>query len=298
MSQAIIETSLPFHSFSDMRMQAGLRNEDPWHAFLALQFSLLRSRTTLLSNRHYGPLRVQRPFYQQENDQCHCYILHPPGGVVGGDRLCIEITAGEATNVLLTTPGAGKFYRCPDKTGELISRIRIKKDARLDWLPQETLFFDDAHAKVNTEIYIEDNAAFVAWDIACLGRPAAGEVFRRGSIDQRFSIFNNDRRLFFDRTRIKDSLETLAGSWGWRHYTVNAILLANHIDEELYAQCQSMNSITPQYMLAVTKLNDVLVVRYLGDSAEQAKNLLMSFVEKIKHDRDNEVFVKPRIWQT
>lgn len=298
MSQAIVEASLPLFSVSDINTQSELCNDDLWHAFLALQFSLLRSRTTLLLNRHYGPLRVQRPFYQQDNEQCHCYILHPPGGVVGGDRLCIEVTAGEGTNVLLTTPGAGKFYRCPDKTGELNSRIRIKKDARLDWLPQETLFFDDAHARVNTEIHIEDNAAFVAWDIACLGRPAAGEVFARGSIDQRFSIFNNDRRLFFDRTRIKGSLKALAGSWGWRQFTVNAILLANCVDEEMYAQYQSINAITPQYMLAVTKLNDMLVVRYLGDSAEQAKNLFTRVVEKIKHDRDNEVFVKPRIWQT
>lgn len=298
MSQATIKKLLPSDFFADWQTQSTPRNVDLWHAYLTLQFSLIRSRTILLLNRHYGPLRVQRPFYQQDNDQCHCYILHPPGGVVGGDRLCIDVVADEGSNVLLTTPGAGKFYRCPDRSGELISTVRIRKDARLDWLPQETIFFNHARAIVKTEIKVEDNAAFIAWDIACLGRPAGDDTFRDGSIDQCLSVYQDEELLFFDRTRIRGTENGIEGGWGWRHHTVNGILLANRIDEEIYSQFQSMNEISEQYLLAVTRLNDMVVIRYLGDSAEQAKKLLIPFVEKIKSHRDKEIFVVPRIWHT
>ena len=67
----------------------------------------------MVKSCHEGPLRVQRPFYpaNEQADECHVYLLHPPGGFVGNDTLEIEGTLAAGTHVLVTTPSAGKFYR-------------------------------------------------------------------------------------------------------------------------------------------------------------------------------------------
>ena len=82
-----------------------------WKAQLDLKFSKSGNRTILSHRKHYGPLQVQKPFYPELNGTCHVYILHPPGGMVGGDRLNIYVDVNSNAHALITTPAAGKFYR-------------------------------------------------------------------------------------------------------------------------------------------------------------------------------------------
>ena len=81
-----------------------------WQASLALQFCHTPEKTLLHSARHSGPLTVQRPFYP-EGETCHLYLLHPPGGIVGGDTLDISVRLDAKSHALITMPGASKFYR-------------------------------------------------------------------------------------------------------------------------------------------------------------------------------------------
>ena len=82
-----------------------------WHAALELDFTGTAERTWLTRRRHSGPLLVQRPFYPEGNKVCQVVIVHPPGGIAGGDVLEIDISADRHACVQLTTPGAGKWYR-------------------------------------------------------------------------------------------------------------------------------------------------------------------------------------------
>jgi urease accessory protein len=81
-----------------------------WQASLALQFCHTPEKTLLHSAHHVGPLTVQRPFYP-EGETCHLYLLHPPGGIVGGDSLDITVRLDAKSHTLITMPGASKFYR-------------------------------------------------------------------------------------------------------------------------------------------------------------------------------------------
>src|SRR5688572_24226503 len=86
-----------------------------WKARLALGFSRLEGKTRLTRREHDGPLVVQKPLYPESSAQgsgpCHIIVVHPPGGAAGGDELAIALDAGEGAQALLTTPGAGKWYR-------------------------------------------------------------------------------------------------------------------------------------------------------------------------------------------
>src|SRR5262245_54520625 len=116
-----------------------------WHANLSMQFRAgAEGRTVLQHVKHEGPLRVQRAFYPRNTRACHVYWLHPPGGLVNGDRVDIDVAAGSDSHVLLTTPSAGRIYRSLGgglKQRQQV-RLTVAADAMLDWLPQETLVFD------------------------------------------------------------------------------------------------------------------------------------------------------------
>ncbi len=116
-----------------------------WHAELVLGFSERNGRTTLSRRAHSGPLRVQWPFYP-EQQVCHVYILHPPGGIVGGDTLHIQVLVETGAQVLLTTPAANKFYRSnKGATARLRQSLTVGEGAALEWFPQEAIVFDGAY---------------------------------------------------------------------------------------------------------------------------------------------------------
>src|SRR3569832_593156 len=113
--------------------------QDSWHARLELGFEVCGGRSSLTSRRHHGPLRVQRPFYPEGAGVCHVYVLHPPGGVVGGDELLIDVAVEAGAHALITTPAAGKFYRSGGAVARQRQTLRVAEAAVLEWLPQPAL---------------------------------------------------------------------------------------------------------------------------------------------------------------
>ncbi|MEF1291406.1 urease accessory protein UreD, partial [Vibrio sp. M260118] len=137
---------------------------DGWKANLDLTFVNRGDKTVVKHRSQSGPLAIQRPLYP-DGTTCHTYLLHPPGGVVGGDTLNIAITAEPNSNVLITTPGATKFYRSDHKYAVQKQVLRVQQGAQLAWLPQENIFFPNAHAQIDTEVHLEKDAQFWGWEM-------------------------------------------------------------------------------------------------------------------------------------
>src|SRR5258708_2362269 len=81
-----------------------------WKAELGLRFGRVGARSVLLEKRSDGPLVVQKPLYPEGDSVCHAIVVHPPGGIAGGDELHLDVKAAAGAHALLTTPGAGKRY--------------------------------------------------------------------------------------------------------------------------------------------------------------------------------------------
>lgn len=154
-----------------------------WEGYLELHYRHDGERT-LADDRHQGPLRVLRRLYPEGPAVCHHVLVHPPGGIAGGDVLCIEATLGARAHALVTTPGATRFYRSAGQTAQQCVRLRLDEGSRLEWLPLETIAYPQCLADNRVRFELAASAQMIGWDLLALGLPAADAPFDRGRFEQ------------------------------------------------------------------------------------------------------------------
>ncbi len=270
-----------------------------WRAELRLGFIHDGARTVLSQREHCGPLQVQRAFYPEPHGACHVYILHPPGGVVGGDELSIEISLAEDAQVLATTPAAGKFYRSQDLPARLNQQFRVAPRAMLEWFPQENIVFDGAHARWQTRVDLAENSLFMGWEITCLGRPANRESFSAGELRMGLEIWRAGTPLCIERGRFTGGAATLSAPWGMAGHAVLGNFMCTAPSPETVAVVrEATRALVGDGLFGVTRLDELLVCRYLGDSAPHARQLFQRAWEVLRPRVCGREACAPRIWQT
>jgi urease accessory protein len=158
-----------------------------WRGHLALRYWRDGPRTVAL-DRHEGPLRVLQRLYPEGDAICHHVLVHPPGGVAGGDSLLLQADLAEGTHAVITTPGATRFYRSGGRPALQQARLRLADGARAEWLPLENLAFSGCDAENRTEVELAPGAEMMGWDLLALGLPASGAAFDSGCFTQHLSL--------------------------------------------------------------------------------------------------------------
>jgi len=158
-----------------------------WNASLALDYTRQAGKT-VAHFRHSGPLRILQSLYPEGEAVCHNVIVHPPGGLVGGDTLDLQFTAGPGAHGLVTTPGATRFYRSTGETALQRTRLALQAGARLEWLPLEALCYSGCLAENRLTMQLEPGAELIGWDVTALGLPAAGQPFAQGRFCQHIEL--------------------------------------------------------------------------------------------------------------
>jgi urease accessory protein len=273
-----------------------------WHARLELEYERRAvhgsERTVLAARRHDGPLVVQKALYPEGDAVCHSIIVHPPAGIVGGDRLTIDARVGTQGHALLTTPGAGKWYRSAGSWAQQHNALRVDDGACLEWLPQETIVFDGALASLDTEVWLGAGARYIGWEILCLGRAGSGERFERGQCVSRVFVSRAGKPLWMERGGIEagGALMRSAAGLGGRTVCGTLIAVADNVDTADIAACRAVMATSGA--TAVTRLPQVVVARYLGDSSEAAKQYFADVWRLLRPAITGRVAVAPRIWST
>lgn len=267
-----------------------------WKAELALEFERAGGRTVLAKRRHDGPLVVQKALYPEGEGVCHTIVVHPPGGIAGGDDLMISASVAQGAAALLTTPGAAKWYRSAGPWAG--QRIFFEIAGTLEWVPQETIVYNGALARMRAEIRLAGDARYLGWEILCLGRTGSGERFARGEGTLATSLWRDGAMLWNERGRIKGGSPLLQSFAGFAGRTVSGTLLAAapSIENEWLARCREVAPESGES--AVTRLPGVLVARYLGDSSEAAKTYFRRLWGVLRPALIGRDAAEPRIWRT
>ncbi len=276
-----------------------------WHARLNLDYRAdAATAGTRLDFRHDGPLRVLKSLFPEGPEVCHTVVVHPPGGIVGGDTLSVALSLGEGAHALVTTPGATRFYRSGGERASQAIHARVAAGARLEWLPLETLVHSGAHADNRMDFELAPGAEMIGWDCVALGLPAADAPFVAGVY--RHDIAVGPRWLERGRTEAGDA-ELLDGPCGWAGRRALGALwfaagtpLADDRREQLL---DAAREIAGAHALAATAgatapQPDVVTLRVLAPRVEPIHDLLASVWRAWRALAWSRAPCAPRVWRT
>lgn len=268
-----------------------LQAQPGWSAYLQLRFMQRDGLTRLGARRHSGPLLVQRPFYP-EGGPCHVYVLHPPGGIVAGDRLELDIHLEAGSHALLTMPGASKFYRSIGPTARLTQQFHLQAGSTLEWLPQDSIFFNGARASLDSRFSLAPGARLLAWETLCLGRPEMSERFEQGMLDSRLRIELAGELGLHERLRVEGGqLAKLGG------HPLLATLCAAPADHTVLEQTRQLLD-ELQVPAGATLLGSLLVIRLLDHDNQNLQHHLQRLWHLLRPAVLGLAACPPRIWAT
>ena len=278
----------------------------PSEARLTLGLARDGITTRLAEHTFFGPLRIQKLLYPEGPQLCHAVIVHPPGGIVGGDRLKIEIHVEPHAQALVTTPGAAKWYRANSCESRQSVQLTIAANASLEWLPQETIFFNAARVRMRHEVDMAAGSVYVASEILCFGRSAAGETFDSGSIAQRTTIVQDGALLWSEQGSIAGGDASMSGITGLGGRTICATLMAvgdgldmATVDAIRADVSLAMDAVTSAGSgFGVSLVKSVLVARFLGNSSALARTLMYLAWARVRPVLVGRAAAMPRLWRT
>jgi urease accessory protein len=283
-------------------MSLAVAVQSGWEAMLQLHFALNDDSETVLASRlHKGPLVVQKPLYPEGKGVCHVMLLHPPGGVAGGDSLSVNVTTAQGSHALMTTPGAGKWYKSNARLASQSLYFRVGKNSVFEWLPQETILFNGAEVHWQSRIELEEDGCYMGWEIVCFGRSASGEKFSHGSLRQETEIFCEGKRIWGEYASVQGGDKLLSSATGLAGRTVaGTFLLAGAmISDELLKHLRAIElDNTGGSVSGISRMGKMVAVRYLGHSSELARQYFSVVWSMLRPAVCGRVACMPRIWNT
>jgi urease accessory protein len=283
-----------------------------WLGHLQLNYRLDEHRPagsprTIAHDRHSGPLRVLQRLYPEGDAICHHVLVHPPGGIVGGDVLKLSGELGPGSHALITTPGATRFYRSAGEEAMQDVDLCVLPGARLEWLPLETIAYDGCLARNHLRFDLQGSAEMMGWDILALGLPAAAAPWSSGRYRQQVDIAG----IWLDQALIRaDDALLRSGGPGWAGRGVLASLWfarGQALDEDLTGRLLDaarslidQHAQTPHVIQAGVSAThkELVVLRVLADRVEPLQTLLRAIRLAWRQLAWSLVDHSPRIWGT
>ncbi len=272
-----------------------------WHAQLALDYCVEAERT-VARHTHSGPLRILQSLYPEGDAICHNVLVHPPGGLVGGDTLDITVQAQSGAHGLITTPGATRFYRSDGPPARQSTRLQLDPGARLEWLPLENICYSGCNAENHLSLDLAPGAELMGWDITALGLPHANQPFVQGSLRQHIALPG----IWLERSTLDASdtrlLNSPAGMDGFRGMATLFFVSGTPLSRERRQLALdsvragiSQNALAPTAG-ATSPHAQVVVVRVLAPVVEPVMDLLRTLRNTWRAQLWAKTPSSPRIW--
>jgi urease accessory protein len=268
-----------------------------WQGHLQLVYGYNHAKTQAIQHQGTAPLKVQRSFYPEAESICHNTILHTAGGVVGGDRLQIDIDLQPNSRAVITTAAAGKIYGSKGTPATQSIVQNIGENACLEWLPQETIVFNQAIFHQHLQVNLAATASWLGWEINRFGRTARGERFTQGEWKSATEVYREGKPIWIDRQLLcgdamVDNPHSLAG-----HSIVGSLAwIGMEVSKDLVVEARSIFAGEPS-KIGVTRLTEGLLCRYRGDSTTEVRQWFTAVWHLLRHSFLHSPPIHLRVWQ-
>jgi urease accessory protein len=278
-----------------------------WQGSLALDYrrdEIHGAARTVVHDRHDGPLRVLASLYPEARGVCHNVLVHPPGGLVGGDVLDIGVNLARDAHALVTTPGATRFYRSTGAPAVQRLHATLAEGARFEWLPLETLAYSGCIAENTMRFELAPGAEMMGWDVLALGLPASDQAFVRGRFTQTIELpgrWLERGAIDAADTRLLDSPLGWAGHrvMGTLWFAAGSALPAAQRDALLATARAIVEGNALQTSAGATAVHDgIVVLRVLAPRVEPAMALLTRVWSAWRETAWALASCTPRVWRT
>jgi urease accessory protein len=276
-----------------------------WHGKIDLTFVHSANGTQLVHCQGQAPLKVQRPFYPEGEEVCHTVVLHTAGGVVGGDRLSVDLHLQPQAQALITTAAAAKIYRSNGQQARQRVQISVAEAACLEWLPQETIVFDQALYRQDMRVDLAPGALWLGWESTRFGRSARGEQFTQGDWRSHTEVWQEGVPLWCDRQWLPASEELFHSPHGLAGCPVvgSFAFVGQSVEPELVQKARHLwmaeaggNASSGE--AGVTRLQSGLLCRYRGQSTLQVRRWFVEVWQLIRQSYLQRPACIPRVWQS
>lgn len=277
-----------------------------WHGHLDLHYRNDSGRT-VGHDRHDGPLRVLASLHPEGPGVCHHVLVHPPGGIVGGDVLQIGVDVEPGAHALITTPGATRFYRSAGEQAIQRLAARVEAGARLEWLPLETIAYGGCLAVNGMRFELADSAEMIGWDLLALGLPAANQPFVQGRFEQQIELPGAWLERGILDTKDALTARLLASPLGWHGRSVLATMwfaagspIGDARREQLLDSARSCAAVhaLADTSGATSPDRRVVVLRVLAERTEPALALMGAVWAGWREAAWRLPACPPRVWRT
>jgi urease accessory protein len=273
------------------------QKNNSWHGKLDLIYTHHQNTTQLIHNYNQAPLKTQRPFYPEGKAVCHSVILHTAGGVVGGDKLSYNFHLEDNSQALITTAAASKIYRSNGLQAKQNIEIKVNQGGCLEYLPQETIVFDGAIYRQDTEIQLAKNTTFIGWEITRFGRSARGEKFLQGDWRNHTAIYREGKPLWIDRQWLPGCEEVFHSHHGLAGSAIagTLIYIGNPVSPKVITQARNLWK--GEGEIGATRLEHGFLCRYRGNSTTEVRHWFISVWQLVRQSFLGRSDCIPRVWQ-
>lgn len=234
-----------------------------------------------------GSFRIRFP--DVSGAESEAVILNTAGGIAGGDHFSVSVTAAERTQLAITTAAAEKIYRATDAPSRIDVRLSVLPGARLRWLPQETILYDESKLHRSIEVDLAEGASLVMAEATVFGRAAMQEVVRHGELIDRWRIRRSGRLIYADTLRIRGEVDALlARPAAGGGATAFATIVIAPGDDALAAKARACIEAS-QCEAGVSAWNGIAIIRLCAKDAAVLRRELISVLNHL-------CGALPRLW--
>jgi urease accessory protein len=294
LSQAALQSSIPGAPISsDSTSDRHLQRADG-----SGRIVLGRSaqRTRIIDIFQKSPVRIMLPKVPGGEIE-EAVLINTGGGIAGGDRLEYEVAVLQNASIAVSSQAAEKLYRALDEPARIKTKLTVIENARLAWLPQETIVFNTARICRNTEIEVSSGTELLALEWVVLGRSAYGEEMTGGHIAESWRAKRDGRLIWADSFRVTDEV--------FEHLHRKALLsqckaigtliyFGPHLDTRL----AFLRAIVPSLgcYCAVTAVNGLIIARFAATVSSDLRLALRSFLQQFNRELGSGPFQVPKMW--